>query len=94
MTPHYRYGEERYERRDLQLRVRQRFHQLRDMDMANTNDDATTTAVRIPWVTVSAAQSMDQVEAEIYAAVQETLAQVQAGKPLGKMWQEGHYELS
>ena len=58
------------------------------MDMAQDAGEA-----GIPWYTVSAAQTIEQVEAEIYAAVQATLAKVQSGKPLGKMWQVGQYEL-
>ena len=80
LTRHsHRYGEERYERRDLQQRVRQKFHELRDTD------------TQLSWYTVSAAQTMDHVEAEIYEAVQATLQNVRAGKKLGKMWQDGCY---
>lgn len=68
----------------MQLRVRQLFHELRDRDLKDQ---------RVPWVTIDAAQSMDQVEQEIYQSVQATLEQVRCGKPLEKMWQDGQLEL-
>jgi dTMP kinase len=78
----YSYGGERYETRDLQLRVRQRFQQLQDMDT-------------IAWHVIDAAQSMEQVEADIYKVVQDVIAQVQQRQlPLKKMWEEGSYELT
>ena len=80
------YGEERYEKRDLQLRVRQRFGQLEKLDLAEG---------RVPWHVVSAAQSVEAVHADICKIVQKTLAQVKTGnKKLGKLWEEGEYVAS
>ncbi|GKY91487.1 hypothetical protein MPSEU_000120900 [Mayamaea pseudoterrestris] len=87
------YGNERYEQRDMQLRVRKRFHELQNMD-APATDSVADNSTSIPWYTIAAAQSMDQVEEEIYKAVQTTLSEVQQGKPLGKMWEHGAYDLN
>jgi dTMP kinase len=62
--------------------VRKRFQQLQDMDT-------------IAWHVIDAAQSVEQVEADIYKAVQDVIAQVQQRQlPLKKMWEEGSYELT
>lgn len=76
------YGGERYEKRDLQLRVRKRFDELREADAGSIN-----------WHMIDAAQSMEDVQKDINAAVMKTLDQVKAGKPLGKLWMEGEYDL-
>jgi dTMP kinase len=77
------YGGERYEKRDLQLRVRKRFDELREADEGSN----------IHWHMIDAAQSMDDVQRDINVAVMKTLDQVKAGKPLGKLWMEGEYDL-
>jgi hypothetical protein len=78
------YGQERYEKRDLQLRVRKQFEKLEKLDRAEG---------RVPWHIVSAAQSVDDVRNDIWHIVQKTLAQVKSGtgKPVGKLWEEGEY---
>lgn len=83
ITCHYphSYGEERYEKRDMQIRVKQRFSELREMD------------TQVPWHVVNAAQTVEQVQADILTIVQATLQQVQDGKPLRKMWTDGEYPL-
>jgi dTMP kinase len=102
------YGGERYEKRDMQVRVRQRFSDLQKMDEAAFITTATATATtdegedgdggddksetRVPWHLVNAAQSVAAVESDIWAIVQATMEKVQAGKPVYKMWQEGTYE--
>jgi thymidylate kinase len=62
----------------MQLRVRQRFRELQALDEG-----------RIPWKIVNAAQSMDQVEEEIFQIVQDVLETVRKegteGKPLQKL---------
>jgi len=78
----FRYGGERYEKRDMQIRVREKFGQLQKMDEG-----------RIPWKMVNAAQSIEQVEADIWSIVSETVEHVK-GKPLLKMWQDGEYDMS
>jgi len=75
------YGEERYEKRDMQIRVNQRFAELREMDD------------RVPWHVVNAAQTIEQVQADILAIVEETVQQVYDGKPLPKLWTNGDYPL-
>ena len=77
------YGGERYENRDLQVRVRERFGDLQALD-----------AGRVPWTVVDAAQSIEKVQADIWTIVQETMESVVAtGKPLRSMWQEEPYDL-
>lgn len=80
----FSYGGERYEKRDLQLRVRNRFEELKEADTGST----------INWHIVDAAQSMEDVQRDINIAVLKTINQVKAGKPLGKLWVEGVYDLS
>jgi dTMP kinase len=75
------YGEERYEKRDMQVRVKQRFTELRQGDEV------------VPWHVVNAAQSIEQVQADVLAIVEDTVKQVQDGKPLSKLWMEGDYPL-
>ena len=47
---------------------------------------------RVPWHVISAAQSIEDVEADIWKVVEKTLEQVKNGKQLGKMWDEGEYQ--
>jgi dTMP kinase len=96
------YGGERYEKRDMQVRVRQRFSDLQKMDeaalittaaaTATSTDEGDKSEARVPWHLVNAAQSVEAVESDIWAIVQATMEKVQAGKPVYKMWQEGTYE--
>lgn len=83
----YRYGGERYEQRDMQIRVRHRFAELQKMD-----EEAGKS-----WNVVNAAQSMDQVETDIWNVVQETIIDTviiaKQNKPLQKMWEEGTIDL-
>jgi hypothetical protein len=76
-----RYGGERYEKRDMQIRVRERFGALQKMDEG-----------RVPWKFVNAAQTVEQVESDIWDIVRETMDTC-VDKPVRKMWSEGNYEL-
>ena len=80
----HRYGEERYEKRDLQIRVRQQFEKLERLDKVNG---------RVPWYVVSAAQSIDAVQRDIWNIVLKTLARVKngTGMTLGRLWDDGDY---
>jgi dTMP kinase len=80
---HFSYGGERYEKRDMQIRVRQRFDELQAMDRNS-----------VPWTVINAAQSINDVQADIWTTVQATLAEVAKGKELKKMWDSGSYDLS
>lgn len=93
------YGGERYEKRDMQVRVRQRFSDLQKMDesalitnASTTEEDVAKSEARVPWHLVDAAQSVEAVESDIWAIVQATMQKVKVGKPVYKMWQEGTYE--
>ena len=79
------YGGERYEKRDMQARVRQQFSELQAMDEA---------VGRVPWTVIDAAQTIEQVEADIQKVVEATLKGIANGKKLSKMWEEGEYALS
>jgi hypothetical protein len=74
------YGEERYEQRDFQAVVRQRFLELRDVDTRLGSAGP-------PWHMIEAAQSMDDVEAAIWAVVEPLLATV-GPTPVGKLWMD------
>jgi hypothetical protein len=74
------YGEERYEQRDFQAVVRQRFLELRDVDTRLASGGP-------PWHMIEAAQSMDDVEAAIWAVVEPLLATV-GPTPVGKLWMD------
>ncbi|GAX21444.1 dTMP kinase [Fistulifera solaris] len=73
------YGQERYEKREMQQRVRQRFQELSQLDDG------------VQWKFVNAAQTMDQVEDDIWSIAQQTLEQVQP--EVRQLWQSGDYEL-
>jgi dTMP kinase len=73
------YGEERYEKKEMQQRVRQRFRELQAMDEVDG---------QVPWYVVNAAQSIEEVQQEINQIVESTIDKVNAEeKPLGLLWQ-------
>ena len=73
------YGDERYEKREMQIRVRQRFSQLQAHDEKDSS---------VPWHIVNAAQTVEQVQEDINKIVEETVRQVQEeGKSLELLWQ-------
>lgn len=74
------YGGERYEKREMQMRVRQRFDELQKDDEASR---------RVLWKVVDASQSVEDVQRDINAIVDETLQRVNAGSDLKKMWSDG-----
>jgi LAS superfamily LD-carboxypeptidase LdcB len=74
-----RYGEERYEKKEMQQRVRQRFSQLQAMDERDG---------QVPWYVVNAAQSIEEVQKEIKSIVEKTVERVNSEeRPLGILWQ-------
>jgi dTMP kinase len=77
----HRYGGERYEKRDIQQRVRKQFNVLRDEEREN-----------VPWSMIDADQSIDDVSAKIWDVVN-PIVQSSMYKPISKIWQEGYYEL-
>ncbi|KAL7441095.1 hypothetical protein ACHAXH_008456 [Discostella pseudostelligera] len=79
------YGGERYEKKELQIRVRQRFAELQAIDEKQG---------RVPWHVVDAAQSIEEVKEQIAKIVTDTIDRVQSeSAPLRRMWGEGDYEL-
>lgn len=78
-----RYGGERYEKRELQIRVRQRFAELQSIDEKQG---------RVPWHVVDASRSMEEVQQSIAGIVTGTIERVQSETaPLRRMWGEGEY---
>jgi dTMP kinase len=75
------YGDERYEKRDTQIRVRQRFNELQERGK------------RVPWHIVNAAQTMEKVHEDILKIVEDTVKDVHNDKPLEKLWTDGEYAL-
>ena len=62
----------------MQTRVRQRFSQLQAQDDREG---------KVPWYVVNAAQTIDEVQAEINAIVERTVKQVETEqKPLELLW--------
>lgn len=83
--PCYSYGGERYEKRDLQIRVRKRFAELQALDEEQG---------RVPWHVVDASQSIEDVTKELVSIVNETVERVGKGpSPLRRMWEDGEYDL-
>lgn len=77
------YGEERYEKKEIQDRVRAAFDRLRlqaAQEPAQTTDtdaDAGSSfGAGVPWRVVNAGQTVEQVHAELVAAAQETIDKV------------------
>jgi dTMP kinase len=75
------YGEERYENKDMQIRVRQRFADLQAVDEKTGG---------VPWKVVNAEQSVEQVQADIWKIVQDTV-EAAAGESIRKLWMPGNY---
>ena len=71
------YGQERYENADFQARVRQRFAELQNLEQQSK--------AAVPWHVVNAAQSIQEVENDIWSIVQPLLPVV-AQQPVGKLW--------
>ncbi len=74
-----RFGAERYEQRDMQIRVRRRFEQLQAQDEADSVNGT-------PWYVIDAAQSVDKVHLDLQQVVQTTMTKVNNGAPLRKLW--------
>jgi hypothetical protein len=67
----------------MQVRVRQRFSQLKAMDQRHGSSDDR----RVPWYFVNAAQSIEDVQKDINAIVEKTIENVhKEDKPLGLLW--------
>ena len=79
------YGGEQYEKKELQIRVRQLYVELQSIDEEQG---------RVPWYVVDASLSIDEVKAEIAKIATDTIERVQIeSAPLCQMWGEGETEL-
>ena len=76
------YGLERYEKREMQQKVRTTFDELQILD-----DDKH----RILWYVVDASLGIEEVQNKIRDIAQQIIQDVENGKPLYKMWEEGEY---
>jgi dTMP kinase len=81
------YGGERYEKRDMQIRVKRKFRELQQLDENEKSFQGT------PWYMVNAAQSVEDVQLDINNVIDKTLKDVYEGVPLRKMWSAGDFEL-
>lgn len=70
------YGEERYEKIDFQLKVREKFMQLKSEDESEGN---------IPWHVLDARKSIEEIQAEIQAIADKTMETV-GDKPIRRLW--------
>jgi len=70
------FGEERYEKIDFQIKVREQFMALKDEDVG-----------KIPWFTLDASRSREEIHAEIVGIVQHVVESV-AGRPVAPLWEE------
>jgi len=74
------YGGERYEKKEMQQRVRKRFSQLQEMDESDG---------QIPWYVVNAAQTIEDVQKEINNIVEKTVERVNREEvPVGLLWKK------
>jgi dTMP kinase len=84
-----RYGGERYEKRDIQQRVRKQFAKLQEQEKEEESNNNHT---KIPWTIINADESIDLVSNNIWDIVQPTIQSCMY-QPISKMWQEGYWEL-
>jgi dTMP kinase len=71
------FGAERYERKDIQLRVRAVFDELRAQSVVSSSSSAPFGA-GVPWKTIDCNQVMDAVHADLLAATNAAIARVTA----------------
>lgn len=85
------YGEERYEKKEMQLSVRKQFKLLEKIDCSEEGNGSKST--RVPWHIIDASGSISEVETEIRGIVEKTIELVNEGKPLYKLWMDGEFLL-
>lgn len=66
------YGDERYEKEEMQARVRGHFARLGEM-------------IKDSWIVVDASRSLQEVEVSVWEHIQPMLHNVNA--PIGRMWE-------
>jgi len=74
------YGEERYEKEEMQLRVRNFFHRI-----GKEMDDGTQSASSTRWVSIDAGRGREEVEHDVWGLV-EPLVTHGVNGPVGKLW--------
>ncbi|PPQ69374.1 hypothetical protein CVT26_002529 [Gymnopilus dilepis] len=75
------YGEERYEKEEMQLRVRKAFHRIAE----EMGEDEKVGRGATRWVTVDAGRGMDEVERDVWTLV-EPLVRGGVTGPVAKLW--------
>ena len=68
------YGEERYEKIDFQVKVREKFMSLKKEDEG-----------RLPWFTLDASKSIEELRVEIQTIAEQTMERVQ-NNDLQRLW--------
>lgn len=80
------YGGERYEKKEMQKRVRQRFSELQRMD---ENDADKSTKPSFSWYVVDAAQTIADVQRDINQIVESTIEKIDREEiPIGVLWEK------
>jgi dTMP kinase len=74
------YGEERYEKEEMQLRVRNFFHRI-----GKEMDDETQSAGGTRWISIDAGRGREEVEHDVWRLV-EPLVNHGVNGPVGKLW--------
>ena len=74
------YGEERYEKEEMQLRVRNFFHRI-----GKEMDDETQSASSTRWISIDAGRGREEVEQDVWRLV-EPLVTHGVNGPVGKLW--------
>jgi dTMP kinase len=79
------YGEERYEKEEMQARVRQAFKRLGD-ETSSEQHQSDGLAPGTKWIDIDAGKERDAVAEEMWASVQ-CLVRSGLTRPVGKLWQ-------
>ncbi|KAG8981333.1 Thymidylate kinase [Tulasnella sp. JGI-2019a] len=76
------YGEERYEKEEMQRNVRTAFKDIISKDQAGGGDDQ---GVRVKWVEIDAGKSMDDVTTDVWRQV-DWILKADGTLDIGKLW--------
>ena len=74
------YGKERYEKEEMQLRVRNFFHRI-----GKEMDDEARSGGGTRWIPIDAGRGLEEVEHDVWTLVQPLVTQGVDG-PVGKLW--------
>lgn len=83
------YGEERYEKEELQRRVREMFHRMRNETMTASSgdqDSSTDATDALRWVEIDAGGTMEDVTKAIWDHVEPLIQPGGIMKPISRLW--------